>query len=72
MKRKLSEEERRLHRYNSVLNYRRTEKGRIATRGAALRYYHRNKVLKKKYPKIECIEVTFSESKEKGVRSKSS
>ena len=47
-RKKLSEEERRLHRHNTVLKYRQTDKGRMATRAAALRYYHKNKVLKKK------------------------
>ena len=56
-RKKLSEEERRIHRHNNVLKYRRTEKGRMATNAAALRYYHKNKVLKKKCPKVECIKV---------------
>ena len=52
--RRLSEEERKLRRHNTIKKYRRTEKGRKATREAALRYYHKNKVLKKK--------VSFSQS----------
>ena len=47
--RKLSEEEERKQgRRNTILKYRKTEKGRMATRRAALKYYHKNKVLKKK------------------------
>ena len=46
--RKLSEEERKQGRRNTILKYRKTEKGRMATRRAALKYYHKNKVLKKK------------------------
>ena len=51
MRRKLSDEERRIHRHNNVLKYRLTEKGRMATNAAALRYYHKNKVLKSKVKK---------------------
>ena len=58
-RKKLSEEERRIHRHNNVLRYRQTEKGRMATRRAALRYYHKTKILKKKYPNVE---VSFSQS----------
>ena len=57
--RRLSEEERKLHRHNTIKKYRRTEKGRKATREAALRYYHKNKVLKKK---VSNVEVSFSQS----------
>ena len=80
MKRRLSEEERRLHRHNTVVKYRRTDKGRMATRKAALRYYHKNKgkatgeienLLKKKYPKVECFEVTIFETKEKAGKNES-
>ena len=80
MKRRLSEEERILHRHNTVVKYRRTAKGRMATRRAALRYYHKNtgkttedieNLLKKKYPKVECFEVTIFETKEKVGKSKS-
>ncbi len=46
--RKLSEEERKQGRRNTILKYRKTEKGRMATRRAALKYYHKTKVLKKK------------------------
>ena len=53
MRRKLSDEERRLHRHNTVKKYFRTEKGLMATSRAALKYYHKNKVLKKKCPKVE-------------------
>ena len=45
---KLSEEERRRRRRNTILKYRKTEKGQMATRKAALKYYHKTKVLKKK------------------------
>ena len=47
--RKLSEEERKQGLRNTILKYRKTEKGRVATRRAALKYYHKTKVLKKKY-----------------------
>ena len=52
----------------------------MATRKAALRYYHKNKgkateeiekLLKKKYPKIECFEVTIFETKETAGKSES-
>ena len=52
----------------------------MATRRAALRYYHKNKgkateeiekLLKKKYPKVECFEVTIFESKETAGKSES-
>ena len=46
MKRKFSEEEKKKRRYNTIVKYRSSEKGRKATRQAALRYYHKNKVLK--------------------------
>ena len=49
--RKLSEEDRKLHRHNTVKKYFQTEKGKKATRAAALRYYQKNKVLKKKVSK---------------------
>ena len=48
MKRKFSEEEKKKRRYNTIVKYRKTEKGRLATRRAALKYYHRTKVLKNK------------------------
>ena len=67
----MSEEERRLHRYNTIKKYRKTERGRMATRAAALRYYHKTKILKKKYPKTECFEVTIFETKEKAGKSRS-
>ena len=60
-RKKLSEEERRIHRHNNVLRYRQTEKGRMATRRAALKYYHKingkateeiENLLRKKYPKV--------------------
>ena len=79
-RKKLSEEERRIHRHNNVLRYRQTEKGRMATRRAALKYYHKingkateeiENLLKKKYPKLECIKVTVFKTKEKAVKSKS-
>ena len=61
MRRKLSEEERRIHRRNNVLRYRQTDKGRMAVRRAALKYYHKmsgktteeiENLLEKKYPKL--------------------
>ena len=79
-RRAMTEEERRLHRYNTVVKYRKTAKGRVATRRAALRYYHKNtgkttedieNLLKKKYPKVECFEVTIFETKEKVGKSES-
>ena len=79
-RKKLSEEERRIHRHNNVLRYRQTEKGRMATRRAALKYYHKingkateeiENLLKKKYPKVECFEITIFETKEKVGKSKS-
>ena len=48
MRRKMSEDERKLHRHNTVVKYRQTEKGKLATRRAALKYYHKTKVLKTK------------------------
>ena len=59
MKIKLSEEERRIRQIQYYTKYRQSEKGRMATRKAALRYYHKTKVLKKKYPNVE---VSFSQS----------
>ena len=46
--RKLSEEERKQRRRDTIVKYRKTEKGRMATRKASLKYYHKTKVLKKK------------------------
>ena len=46
MKRKLTDEERLQHKKDSLLRYRRTEKGRKATNRASLRYYHKTKTLK--------------------------
>ena len=59
MKRKLSEEDRRTRQTLYYTKYRQSEKGRMATRRAALRYYHKTKILKKKYP---IVEVSFSKS----------
>jgi hypothetical protein len=46
--RKLSEEERRRRRHNTIVKYRKTEKGQMATRKAALKYYHKTKGIKEK------------------------
>ena len=48
MKRKLTDEERLQHKKDSLLRYRRTEKGRLAQNKASLKYYHKTKKLKKK------------------------
>ena len=47
MKRKLNEEERRIRQTQYYSKYRQTDKGLVATRKAALRYYHKTKILKK-------------------------
>ena len=59
MKRKLNESERRTRQTEYYTKYRQSEKGRMATRRAALRYYHKTKILKKKFPKTE---VSFTQS----------
>ena len=61
MKRRLSEEERRLHRHNTVVKYK--NKGKATE--------EIEKLLKKKYPKTECFEVTIFETKEKAGKSES-
>jgi hypothetical protein len=53
--RKLSEEEKKRRRYITIKKYRSSEKGRLATRKAALKYYHKNKVLKNIYVKSKTI-----------------
>ena len=53
--RKLSEEEKKKRRYITIKKYRSSEKGRLATRKAALKYYHKNKVLKNIYVKSKTI-----------------
>ena len=54
-RKKLSEEERRIAMRRAVAKYVGTDKGRLATRKAALKYYHKTKVLKKNYAKIQTI-----------------